>query len=936
MTVRVHLAPGPEQVAADNGVGQVIRAMAQHLPAYGVELVGPDEADVIACHIQAGDLPRVDVLHCHGLYFHDIEHAPYQAWHHEANARIAAAARQARAITVPSAWVAEPFRRDMRLDPHVIGHGIDLDAWQPAEHRGYVLWNKNRGADVCDPGPAYALAERGALVVATFVPVGAQPLANCTVVGAQPHTVMRELIRHAEVYLATTRETFGIGTLEALAAGVPVLGYAYGGTAELVEHQVSGYLVRPGDVDGLMAGLAWLRSHPECRAAARRRAAQYPWAHAIAQYAAIYHDVAAARRRASRVSVVITNYNYAAYLQEAIDSVLTQTATPAELILVDDGSTDLSRQIMRDNVGGAPIVRDHYEVAMPDVLVIEQANAGVAAARNAGIAQASGDYIICLDADDMLDARYVAACQQALDAQPGAGVAYTGLGILAADGSVQPNAWPPVFDWQAQTQPTNPPSNCIPCAAMFRRSMWARAGGYKQVYAPGEDTEFFTRGLAAGFDAVRVTDEPLFHYRVHDGSASRTKTYRPIDAWHPWMRDGQYPFAAPSKTRPIVRSYADPLVSVVIPVGPGHAQYLPAALDSLLGQTLRAWEVIVVPNRALPPDLTVYPFVRVATADSGPAAARNAGLALARAPLVLFLDADDYLTPDALRVMVEAYAATGEYIYSDWYALRGGGQMDTHHAPDYRREAWLESGQHAVTALIETAHARAVGGFDERMPGWEDWDFFIKLAIRGVCGRRVPQPLLVYRQETGTVREASLAQKDSLLGILRDRYAGYATGEKPMSTCCGGSADAILAAKRALALANGDTPGPVADLPNTGITEPAVVRMEFTGSQRGAVSYLGRPSGRAYLGGNNPFDKYVDADPRDVAHLESLGVWRVVPGQQPIAPPPPPAPAAPAPTVAAGPARPIADMAPELAANEDAVNRAAATMARAQRGRKVA
>jgi hypothetical protein len=38
--------------------------------------------------------------------------------------------------------------------------------------------------------------------------------------------------------------------------------------------------------------------------------------------------------------------------------------------------------------------------------------------------------------------------------------------------------------------------------------------------------------------------------------------------------------------------------------------------------------------------------------------------------------------------------------------------MDTHQAPDYRREAWLESGQHAVTALIETAHARAVGGFD--------------------------------------------------------------------------------------------------------------------------------------------------------------------------------------------------------------------------------
>ena len=132
------------------------------------------------------------------------------------------------------------------------------------------------------------------------------------------------------------------------------------------------------------------------------------------------------------------------------------------------------------------------------------------------------------------------------------------------------------------------------------------------------------------------------------------------------------------------------------------------------------------------------------------------------------------------------------------------------------------------------------------------------------------------------MREASLAQKDTLLAVLRDRYAGYATGEKPMSTCCGGSADALLAAKRAGA-GKWRRARPMA-LPDTGITEPSVVRMEFTGSQRGAVSYLGRPSGRTYLGGNNPFDKYVDADPRDVAHLESLGVWRVVPGQRPADP----------------------------------------------------
>ena len=72
----------------------------------------------------------------------------------------------------------------------------------------------------------------------------------------------------------------------------------------------------------------------------------------------------------------------------------------------------------------------------------------------------------------MLDARYVAACQQALDAQPGRSVAYTGLGILAADGSVQPNAWPPsLTGTRRPSRPTRRRTG-IPCAAMFRKALW--------------------------------------------------------------------------------------------------------------------------------------------------------------------------------------------------------------------------------------------------------------------------------------------------------------------------------------------------------------------------------------------------------------------------------------------------------------------------------
>ena len=86
------------------------------------------------------------------------------------------------------------------------------------------------------------------------------------------------------------------------------------------------------------------------------------------------------------VSVVIPNYNYARFLPEAIDSVLAQTYGQIEIIVVDDGSTDDSREIL-DGYGDR-------------VTVIFQQNAGVSAARNNGVSRSRGEYLAFLDADD--------------------------------------------------------------------------------------------------------------------------------------------------------------------------------------------------------------------------------------------------------------------------------------------------------------------------------------------------------------------------------------------------------------------------------------------------------------------------------------------------------------------------------------------------------
>lgn len=884
MTLRVHISPTPAEIGDSNGIGRIVHAQYRDLPRYGVELVGPDEAEVIAVHTQRGAMTRVDVLHCHGLYWDgDPGSGRYSGWHREANARVLDAARRAHLVTVPSDWVAEPFRRDMRIRPTVIGHGVDIADWEPTPHRGYTLWNKNRDGDVCDPRPAAALARAGYDVVATFGPTD-ERLPHLHLTGVVPHEKMRELVRHAEVYLATTCETFGIGTLEAMAAGVPVLGYAWGSTAELVRHGVDGWLVEPGDEAALLAGLALVRERrDDLGRAARDRAAGYTWDAAMRAYAEVYERAAELRRREARggAAVIIPCYNYGPYVGAAIASAARQTLPPAEIIVVDDGSTDDSR---------AAALAALAEVPEPiGARLIEQSNQGVAAARNAGIAATAQPFVVCLDADDELAPEYLASLVPALREDRALGVAYGGLMLLSPDGGEAPSAhWPPPFDWSAQAAVANPPATCIPSGSLFRRAMWERAGGYVQAYAPGEDAEFWTRGLSVGFTARRVTPEPLFRYRLHEGSASRTKPYRAIDDWHPWMRDGRYPMAAPARSAPPVRSYHRPAATVVIPVGPGHGRRLPAALDSLLGQTCRSWEVVVVNDSGEPLGdvLRPYPFARVVETPGrqGAGRARNVGLEQVRTPLVLWLDADDYLLPEALEKMLALYAQSeGRYIYTDWIGLEGDGRAETHQAPDYEPRAWLAQGQHAVTVLMATDHARAVGGFDEEMIGWEDWDFFIKLAIGGYHGRRLPEALMVYRYATGARREDSLRQRDDLLALLDARYGDYRLGRRAVMGCCGQSnaGRAIQAARQA-----GET---------TPEAQPAPggwARMEYDGARQGTTTYYGTDRRRSYRGGLDPASRYADVHPDDVALLQGQG-WRIVRQSAPqtaapAAPEPPP------------------------------------------------
>ena len=795
MSVRVLMTPALG-TRDDNGVGNVIANYLLHGPKYGIEFVQPGEAfDVEIAH--AGVKPFENpggrnIAMLHGLYWGDGV-APYEQ---QANCDIVENIRRATAVTVPSTWVAEPLKRDMHLSPFVIPHGINWDEWQGGQRNDHVvLWAKNRSDAVCNPRPIYELAQIRPDI--RFVSTFGRSLENLAVIGSLPRETMRAVIMSSSIYLSTTEETFGIATLEALAAGLPVLGYAWGGNLDMVSTGFNGYLAKPGDLDDLAYGLQYcLDNWEELSKNAREDAKKWSWDSAVKQLARLVEGVAEPPR--NDVAIVIPVYNKIGTIRQAIDSALAQTV-PCEVIVVDDGSTDGSVSKLLEVEG--------FEI-------ITQENRGVAHARNVGIAAAEAEFVVCLDADDFMDPRFVETCLPTLIADNSVGISFTGITAHRADGSTFVSDWPNGFNFERQMAQ----SNQVPTCCLFRKSLWERLGGYRQRYAPrgagAEDAEFWLRIGAAGYRAEQATREGLFNYRIDVGVTSSGYSEPPWLKFHPWAKDGRHPFASvakPAGAAHIVRAYGQPVVSVIIPVGKGHAQFLTDALDSLEGQTFREWEAIAIFDGELPrlpyggggyEFYRAYPYVKVdITRRKGAGAARNRGLELARGEYILFLDADDRLEPMFLERTVRLAQETGHAVYTDYFGInppdispketviveQEGMTVVAGELPEYSCElaqaqpdvvnpySWCP-----INTLIPVGEMGDTR-FDESLISLEDWIFFIELARKGVCFSRIAEPLWVYNFPSGTRR---------LIGQqVRDGIIENAVLKEDLVACkgCGGS-----------------------------------------------------------------------------------------------------------------------------------------------------
>ena len=192
-----------------------------------------------------------------------------------------------------------------------------------------------------------------------------------------------------------------------------------------------------------------------------------------------------------KVSIIITNYNYSKYVKDAIDSCLNQTVKPFEIIVVDDKSTDNSVSIIKK---------------LPITLLINDENSGVVHSRNKGIEHSTGDYFICLDADDKLREDFI---EKTLAHMKG------DVQVVATDMSQFGEMEQEHHIFPEITLENMRSAQCVPsCCALVDRQCFTTSGGYNDsVVYDGYD--FWLNLLVKQeYNFVQI-HEPLFQYRQH-------------------------------------------------------------------------------------------------------------------------------------------------------------------------------------------------------------------------------------------------------------------------------------------------------------------------------------------------------------------------------------------------------------------------------------
>ncbi len=225
-----------------------------------------------------------------------------------------------------------------------------------------------------------------------------------------------------------------------------------------------------------------------------------------------------------KFTVVVTTYNYAHLLSDALRALAAQTVNDFELLIVDDGSTDNTEEIV-----------EQFHPRFQNCHYLKKPNGGTADARNHGVQRARGTHVAILDADDVWSPRYLEAVRQKFQSTPQTEAVFCDGVRILGDGRVLRPVFPPGL------APLEGPINSVeslfslcdnflPSGMVFLKSLYDRIGAFDTRFSHGDDVDWVIRAAMAGADCQRI-DQKLFLHRFHGSNLTRD----PIAFLETWL-----------------------------------------------------------------------------------------------------------------------------------------------------------------------------------------------------------------------------------------------------------------------------------------------------------------------------------------------------------------------------------------------------------------
>jgi len=340
--------------------------------------------------------------------------------------------------------------------------------------------------------------------------------------------------RHAVCCLPSVLESFGLVTVEAQACRcIPVV-HKVGGVAATLADGRTGLLYEPNTPEKLAETLIRAIRLTEADPFMRQRAVDFARANFsttnASKYVSRLEDRLAAcaacctRRPAAGaglpagseplVSVIMPVYNGADYIGRALESVLTQDYSNLEIIVIDDGSTDNTREVVQGYRDGR-------------IRCLHQQNKGVSCARNFGIRNAKGQFIIPLDADDMMAPAAISKHLAEFEKHPQADLVYSDVLLInEADSPITTLKMPEYHDRRCMIRDLFRAGHpVVPFRLGIRRGVFDKIGFYDETLSVGEDYDMIRRFVKAGLTARHLA-EPLHLRRMQANSLTRTYSAR--------------------------------------------------------------------------------------------------------------------------------------------------------------------------------------------------------------------------------------------------------------------------------------------------------------------------------------------------------------------------------------------------------------------------